>query len=243
MWILSVATCSIPGRQYDLVFCQNVLIYFRAAAAEALLARFHHSLRDDGALLLGFSEAAGQIPGGFQVAELAGTYIYRKTTYNTLLPARPQQRMRPPIERQPVVPPVSPPIETAETLAAAARSAADRGELDVAVRLIRLALERDPLLRGGQLLLGSLTARLGDWTSALSTLERARYLEPASPVVSFYLATAHEQLGRRRPAAIEYRNALRKLLAFPPDAVLDGVAVSWIEASCQQRLAQLAREA
>ena len=69
--------------------------------------------------------------------------------------------------------------------------------------------------------------------------ERARYLNPDSPLIVFHLAEACRQLGRNQAAVREYRNTLRRLDAHPPDTVLDGVAVAWLRETCQRHLGRL----
>ena len=45
------------GRGYDLVVCRNVMIYFTAEVKSALIARFVESLRPNGVLFIGATEA------------------------------------------------------------------------------------------------------------------------------------------------------------------------------------------
>jgi two-component system CheB/CheR fusion protein len=47
-----------PLPQISLLICRNVLIYFRAALQERLIARFHYALREGGVLFLGRSESS-----------------------------------------------------------------------------------------------------------------------------------------------------------------------------------------
>lgn len=127
-----------------------------------------------------------------------------------------------------------------QALLVEARQQADRGELDLALTMVMQAITIDPMLDDGYTLLGTLYSRQGRWQSAAQQFERARYLNPASPQVSFQLAECYRQGGRHAPAAREYRSTLRKLAPYPPDAVIDGVAVHWIRETCQRQLERLA---
>ena len=56
-----------PFSRLDLVSCRNVLIYLRPEAQARVLSLFHFALREDGILLLGSSETAGDVKGRFDV--------------------------------------------------------------------------------------------------------------------------------------------------------------------------------
>ncbi len=47
---------SPPSRNFDLILCRNVLIYFSRSQAEALFHRFHSVLKPNGYLVLGKCE-------------------------------------------------------------------------------------------------------------------------------------------------------------------------------------------
>jgi chemotaxis protein methyltransferase CheR len=117
-----------------------------------------------------------------------------------------------------------------------ARVHADRGELDLAVAEARRALEIDALRGDAYLLIGTIYARQGQWHDAIQALERARYLDPDAALVSYHLALAYRQAGKTEHAAREFRSALRKLAAHRPEALLEGVEVAWLRATCEQHL-------
>jgi chemotaxis protein methyltransferase CheR len=62
----------------DVIFCQNVTIYFELETCRALMARFHDTLADHGYLFLGFSETLWNIFAGFRSQEVDGAFLYRK---------------------------------------------------------------------------------------------------------------------------------------------------------------------
>jgi len=128
---------------------------------------------------------------------------------------------------------------TPVALALIARAHADRNDLDLALAEALRARELNPLSTDAHLLLGLIYSRQRQWQAAIDQLERARYLDASSPLASFYLAEAYRQRGRAAAAAREYRNAIHKLAAHPPDTLLDGVAVGWIRETCQRYVQQL----
>jgi two-component system, chemotaxis family, CheB/CheR fusion protein len=56
-----------PFSRIDLVSCRNLLIYLRSEAQAKVVSLFHFSLRENGILLLGSSETAGDVNGRFEV--------------------------------------------------------------------------------------------------------------------------------------------------------------------------------
>jgi chemotaxis protein methyltransferase CheR len=62
----------------DIIFCQNVTIYFQLETCRQLVARFYDCLQDGGLLFLGFSETLWNVFDRFRSREVAGAYVYYK---------------------------------------------------------------------------------------------------------------------------------------------------------------------
>ncbi len=62
----------------DVIFCQNVTIYFQLATCRALIERFYQALPDGGFLFLGFSETLWNIHNGFRLQETSRAFVYCK---------------------------------------------------------------------------------------------------------------------------------------------------------------------
>lgn len=120
-----------------------------------------------------------------------------------------------------------------QLLAVAARAHADRGDLDLAAAEARRALELNPRTMDAHLLIGVIHARQGRPEEAVLQLERARYIDDGSPVITFHLAECYRQLGQHQAALREYRNTLRTLAALPPNRLIDGVAPGWLSDTCR----------
>ena len=67
----------LPEREYDLVLCRNVLIYFSMDLANRVVDSLGDMIRPDGYLLVGHSEAFGAL-NRFEVHHTNATYYYRK---------------------------------------------------------------------------------------------------------------------------------------------------------------------
>lgn len=257
----------------DLIFCQNVTIYFQLATCRDLMERFYVVLPDKGMLFLGFSETMWRVFNRFLTREIAGSFVYYKessaATDNTGSASAskggatngpaPIQRRQERNAQRPIVA-ATPEQERSDekrtvlrlplvasdanepppaALRTAARAHADRNDLALALADALRARELEPLSAEVHVLLGLLYGRQGQHQHAIDQFERARYLDAAAPLPSFYLAEAYRQRGRAEAAVREYRNALHKLTAYPPDTLLDGVAVGWIRETCQRYVQQL----
>jgi chemotaxis protein methyltransferase CheR len=298
----------------DIIFCQNVTIYFQLATFRDLVARFYDVLPEGGLLFLGFSETLWNVFDKFRLREIMGAFVYVKEPEArravSTRPATPppiatmtvppprtaaaQRGLRPlrlrsgtpapptndnkrrapttPLSRSGGFPPASTPDATSpereaiqrgralldagqatealdllyqlplngphapHALALIARAHANRGHADQALVEARRALELDTLTLEAYLLLGILYAQQGQLQEATQHLERARYLDPDAALISYHLAETYRQLQRHDLALREYRNTLRKLAAYPPDTVLDGVAIGWLQATCNRYL-------
>jgi chemotaxis protein methyltransferase CheR len=71
----------------DIIFCQNVTIYFQLKTCQELMARFYACLPPGGLLCLGFSETLWNIFDRFHSREVAGAYVYYKETLESSAPA------------------------------------------------------------------------------------------------------------------------------------------------------------
>ncbi|MEO7050896.1 MAG: chemotaxis protein CheB, partial [Rhodanobacter sp.] len=66
-----------PFSRLDMVSCRNLLIYLGTEAQAKAVALFHFALKQDGTLLLGSSETAGDVDGRFEVISKPGR-LYRR---------------------------------------------------------------------------------------------------------------------------------------------------------------------
>ncbi len=62
---------------FDVVFCRNVLIYFKDATASKVVASMRQTLRSGGVLFVGASESLLRFGNTFSCEERGGTFFYR----------------------------------------------------------------------------------------------------------------------------------------------------------------------
>jgi chemotaxis protein methyltransferase CheR len=92
-----------------------------------------------------------------------------------------------------------------------AMKAADRSELDLAVRIARDILVQDPLESQAHFIRGVAELARENAQGALEPLRRALYIDPNFGLAAFKLACAHDMLGEVTPARRAYERTLRTL--------------------------------
>jgi len=65
-------------KQFDFIFCRNVLIYFDDASRKAVVDHFYNALKPGGFIFLGHSESVGRISTSFKLLRLGEHLVYRK---------------------------------------------------------------------------------------------------------------------------------------------------------------------
>lgn len=66
-----------PHRMYDVIFCRNVMIYFKQQTSQAILKKFYSSLSEGGYLFIGHSETISGIMTEYKYVQPS---IYQKVT-------------------------------------------------------------------------------------------------------------------------------------------------------------------
>jgi chemotaxis protein methyltransferase CheR len=80
-------------RGVDIIFCQNVTIYFQLPTFRRLVERFYDTLPEGGILFLGFSETLWNVFDKFRLREIMGAFAYIKEPLPaTLAPATPARQ-------------------------------------------------------------------------------------------------------------------------------------------------------
>lgn len=75
---MNLASAWPAQRQFDVIFCRNVLIYFELDVRLAILERLRRDLTPGGYLFLGAAETSSSPPSGLTAVRLGNTVTYRK---------------------------------------------------------------------------------------------------------------------------------------------------------------------
>lgn len=135
------------------VFCRNVLMYFGREEAQACIARLAERIPVGGHLFLGHSDTTGRIAGHFALTDVAGALCYRR------LPAAARPTASEPQRSARLRPDPS-------ALMAEGETAAEGGDLRMAIRAFRQAIYIDPNLPAAYFQLGAAFDRAGDTREA-----------------------------------------------------------------------------
>jgi tetratricopeptide (TPR) repeat protein len=139
-----------PVPMCSVVMCRNVLMYFGREEAQACIARLAARIPAGGHLFLGHSDTTGRIAGHFALTEVAGALCYKRLSaaVNTVHAGKPlhTSRVRP----------------DASALIAQGESAAQGGDLRMAIRAFRQAIYIDPNLPAAYFQLGAAFERVGE---------------------------------------------------------------------------------
>jgi chemotaxis protein methyltransferase CheR len=65
-------------RNFDFIFCRNVLIYFDDASRKAVVDQFYNSLNKGGYVFLGHSESLGRVSSAFHMKRFDNHLVYVK---------------------------------------------------------------------------------------------------------------------------------------------------------------------
>jgi Flp pilus assembly protein TadD len=114
-------------------------------------------------------------------------------------------------------------------------AAEDRGELDVAERLFRQALDLEPNMAAALTNLGNLVYRQGELHEARSLYERALDHEPAQPEARYNLANLLEDLGDTELAISEMRRVCAAAPEFADAHYNLGIMLAQVGGTTQAR--------
>lgn len=70
-------------RSFDVIFCENVTIYFKVDSTRRVIRNFYEVLREGGYLFLGYSESLWKISSDFVPRDLGKAFIYQRPSRET----------------------------------------------------------------------------------------------------------------------------------------------------------------
>ncbi|MCW8130065.1 MAG: hypothetical protein KIS92_06930 [Planctomycetota bacterium] len=224
------------GRQYDLIFCRNLLIYFDPPAWKAALKALHRLLSDAGLLVVGHAEMLDLASPDFESVRYPNGFAYRKrrtplpssksaraaTPRRTQraaeqpaalrAPARPTRPARlsapaKPAKKQEAA--ASPPVPGAAPDLKEAGRLADQGRLDEAETICASALAANPGSAGAHYLMGLIKEAGGHPRQAEINYQRALYLDSKHHDAMIHLALILEGRGDASGAETLRKRAAR----------------------------------
>jgi chemotaxis protein methyltransferase CheR len=216
------------AQDVDIIFCQNVTIYFRLETCRQLVDRFYAALPEGGMLFLGFSETLWQIYDRFQLEQIGPAFVYVKRAAQ--LPAvaasrraqpvcaaspHPARRTQPPNPvpadappaPQRVPSPATPTTPTTPTTIDAARALLAQGLTDEARRTLRELTPESPSYPQALALLAQIHADQGDLDTAVAEARRAIDVDPLTDEAYLLLGLIALRQGQQAQAITQLERA------------------------------------
>ena len=223
---------------FDVIFCRNVMMYFSADGARALVGRLTRTLAPDGFLFLGHAETLRGVSHDFQLRHTHGTFYYQRNpaeahtgpSAETAFPAR-SGRSDGPADTW--VETIQAASERVHALATLERRTDDSGpgnsdsppedpSATVATVVERLRAEQfaealallEPLTRGGAqdpevlVLQAAVTVQAGHLDSAEEVCRRLLQLDASNAAAHYALALCREGVGDLDAALEHDRRAI-----------------------------------
>lgn len=190
---------------FDIVFCRNVLIYLDKEAQERAISNLDLVVANDGLLFTGHAEANLFLDSLFRPAPQIQSFAFVKK--NPGLPASSAAATS-----------VSTPAPQASPLPSSrdegnfldrAQTAADRGDLGLALELCQKHIHQCTPTAGAFFLLGVIQHAIGEDSNAFSSLRKTVYLEPDHEEALLLLSLLAEKLGDSDKAEVYRQRAKR----------------------------------
>ncbi len=207
----------------DIIFCRNVLLYFRPEAGAFVLQRLSQCLRPGGVLFLGHYDPRPNPFTGLVERNIANITFYQKSE-------RRQQTYASPLEVSlPSIPIVTLPLITDALCSQAGlparmrrvRQLASDRRMDDALTLLADIQHKTPLLPDVHVLTALVAEEAGDLRLMLEASRRACFLVPDKPGPNYLMSVAFARNGELRRAALHRRIAAAALKPMPPMALVD----------------------
>lgn len=196
---------AVPScRQYDIIFCRNLVIYLTLAARKKLMAVLDGLLAPEGLLFIGHTETMAFADYGFQKIDSPGLFVCRRAqdrqgnriqgeskwigqSKRANAPVE-TPRVMPPNDRHTLTPIPCESLEAPEVRYQSALRLADQGRLVEAAQICRNALGTDPMHLEANFLMGLILMEMRHEDEAAGYFEKVIYLNPHHDQAIDYVA-------------------------------------------------------
>jgi chemotaxis protein methyltransferase CheR len=223
----------VEWREFDLILCRNVLIYFGAHQAAPMLSALGQCLSPDGWLMIGYSDALADIPPELNIVQIESTRVFRPRGAISKTPAvrlSPPEPPMPELRRARQSPAPNTPLAPAVAARAAPhavdpdldriRKLADTGRLQEAALRCARALQIHPLDHRLHYYDALLAQAAGDRTRAEAALRRVIYLRDDMVMAHYHLGLLLLQGGAAESGRRTMSVVVELCRAVPEDTLL-----------------------
>lgn len=209
----------------DVIFCNNVLMYFKPDAAKKALERLYLCLVDGGVLAITPAEASHLITSIFEKINLNGTILYKKDKKMAIKHVPVEMKITElHVDLPHFIPSVTPSIMPVKEKKSGAFDEAlflaNLGKLDEAKAICKKAIDCDRLNPISHYLNAVISQELGDITTAIASLRHAIYLDKDFILAYFSLGNLLNREGKTQEARKCFDNTLSLLSKLSPNEAL-----------------------
>lgn len=205
-------------KHVDIIFCRNVLIYFKKDIVRRIFEQFHHALNPGGILILGHSESLHGMGLPFQLVGLQEAFLYKKTEQKEAQKPKTKTPMpQHPFRLKPVSAPEPPEpvVDMSLGLMREAEQLFSQKSYARAIVLCKKLLSQNPSLYPAHALLGKISANQGKTEEALHHLNYAVQVNPLSPEPYFILGTIYAKKEALEDAITYFKKTIYLDFKFP----------------------------
>jgi chemotaxis protein methyltransferase CheR len=194
-------------RDLDIVFCRNVLLYFRPEAARAVFARIADALRPGGVLFIGHYDPRPPLESNLVLERVGHTHFYRKLEPSER--SKKSSSIVEPANLQYALPKVN--MDSEETRMEVARLLVNQQRHADALMLLERLGKKRALSPEFHVLTALAAEDSGDTRLMLEAARRACFLAPDEPGPNYFLSVAFMHNGELRRADVHRRIAANGL--------------------------------
>ncbi|MFH1416171.1 MAG: CheR family methyltransferase [Elusimicrobiota bacterium] len=205
----------LTGR-WDIIFCRNVLIYFKKELVEQIIAKFYREIRDSGYFLVGYSEMLTAYKQDFKAVKYGDLFIYKKEVKpeEPLVPDKDITKEKPDyiyeIQQEAMAERRSPDSSYNKALELFIKE-----DFDGALKEVKEAIENYPLNSDAHILTARIYFERGVYDEAEKAAKKAIYLDADLAPAHYLLGILYEKLGFREKAVAELELAIKLSPYFP----------------------------
>lgn len=237
-------------RDFDLIFCRNVLMYLTPQWIGKISSQFFNALQKDGWFAVSSCELSQELFAQFKPVNFNGAVLYRKGNKNFtpsvlepetvtvhhipfpvatnlpviewtgLLNSNPENIPPPEPEKKAEVTAITAPAESAPETALKIRILANQGHLYEALSICDEAIAADKLSVEFYFLRASILQEFDKSSEAIASLKQAIYLDPKFIMAHFTLGNLYIQNGKPKNAKIAFNNVLDLLSTRSDEEIL-----------------------
>jgi chemotaxis protein methyltransferase CheR len=207
----------------DIVFCRNVLMYFKPETVKTIGMKLYDALSDEGWLVVGSSEASHILFPQYETVNFPGAILYQKRKDGFLPPETVYQHLIHDVPLKFIEKNISIKEESIEdipreneTVFEDALSSFDKGNYEEVINILENNVENQDENGMQYLLMSKAYANQGKLNDALIWCEKAIHTEKMQPTFYHFHAVLLQELGRLDGALA----SMRKALYLDPDSII-----------------------